>query len=836
MLIPDNIEAKLRFGKIRESVAALCLTSLGKSHAADMGFITDTAEVRQLTGQTSEMLDILESEDEFPASELPDLRDALKRIRVDGLYLNEEELGALRIALSLSISAIDFFEHSDEDSFPLLRALSQGLAPYPLTIEQIDRVLDADGSIRDNASPQLADIRSEIKQQEIAAARRLNAIMQRAQSQGIVDADAAVSIRDGVAVIPIPAANKRQLAGVVVDESATGRTAFIQPAEVVAINSRIRELRSEERREIIRILKDVAANIRPYAPDMILSIETLGRIDFVRGKALYAKEIDATLPTIDDTPGLYLSGARHPLLMAQLAQQGKKIVPLNIELENPQSRILVISGPNAGGKSVCLQTVGLLQLMLQCGLLIPVNEGSRMCVFDKLFIDIGDNQSIENDLSTYSSHLVAMKNFMRYADSRTLVLIDEFGTGTEPLMGGAIAESVLAELNRLHAFGVLTTHYTNLKHFAAQTEGLVNGAMTFDTQKIEPLFSLHIGQPGSSFAFEIARKIGLPERILADAKEKMGQENADYDKNLRQISRDKHYWEQKRQNVKENDKKLADTLQRYTDMLAGIKAERKEIISKAKEEAQELIAAANKKIEATIREIRENQAEKERTKAARQELEDFRNKAEQHDDKADKEIERKMEQIRQRQQRQKQKQQNNNETATRQKETRQKEEAPDAPLAIGDFVLIDNNPDRVGQILALKGANAQVAMGNMTSTIKAERLKRVSNNAARKAQSLAKGGIDISNVASTVREKKLNFSSEIDVRGMRADEALQRVSNFMDEALLCEASQVRILHGKGNGILRQQIRQFLRTLPYVSDCRDENVQFGGAGITVVDLG
>ena len=836
MLIPDNIEAKLRFGKIRESVAAMCLTSIGKSHASDMEFITDTEEVRRQTGQTSEMLDILESEDEFPASELPDLRDALKRIRVDGLYLNEEELGALRIALSLSINAIDFFEHSEENSYPLLRALSQGLAPYPLTIEQTDRVLDVNGSIRDNASPQLADIRSEIKQQEIAAARRLNAIMQRAQSQGIVEADAAVSIRDGVAVIPIPAANKRQLAGVVVDESATGRTAFIQPAEVVAINSRIRELRSEERREIIRILKDMAANIRPYAPDMILSIETLGRIDFVRGKAMYAKEIDATLPIIDDTPGLYLSGARHPLLMAQLAQQGKKIVPLNIELEDPQSRILVISGPNAGGKSVCLQTVGLLQFMLQCGLLVPVNEGSRMCVFDKLFIDIGDNQSIENDLSTYSSHLVAMKNFMRYAGSRTLVLIDEFGTGTEPLMGGAIAESVRAELNRLHAFGVLTTHYTNLKHFAAQTEGLVNGAMTFDTQKIEPLFSLHIGQPGSSFAFEIARKIGLPERILTDAKEKMGQGNADYDKNLRQISRDKHYWEQKRQNVKENDKKLADTLQRYTDMLAGIKAERKAIIAKAKEEAQELISAANKKIEATIKEIRESQAEKERTKGARQELEDFRKEeVEQRNDQADKDIERKMEQIRQRQQRQKQKQQNSGDATQKEKKATPKEKAPDAPLTDGDFVLIDNNPDRIGQIISLKGANAQVAMGNMTSTIKVARLKRVSNNAVRKAQSQTKGGIDISNVSSTIREKKLNFSSEIDVRGMRTDEALERVSNFMDEALLCEASQVRILHGKGNGILRQQIRQFLHTLPYVSDCRDENVQFGGAGITVVDL-
>ncbi len=830
MLIPDNIESKLRFHKIREAVADACLTSIGKSLANAMSFSTSTDDVRRLTGQAAEMAQILDSEAIFPASELPDIRDALARIRVEGLYLNEEELSFLRIALSLSISAIDFFEAAEPDAHPLLRTLSQGLAPYPLTIQEIDRILGPEGQVRDTASPALANIRQEIKEQEVAASRRLNAIMQRAQKMGLVESDAAISVRDGIPVIPIPAANKRMLDCVVVDESSTGRTAFVLPAEVASINSRIRELHNDERREIIRILKDVAANIRPYAPDMIRSIETLGELDFVRGKALYAKEIDATLPIIDDEPNLYLSGARHPLLMAQLAMQGKKIVPLNIELNAPQSRILVISGPNAGGKSVCLQTVGLLQLMLQCGLLIPVNEGSRMCVFNNLFIDIGDNQSIENDLSTYSSHLLAMKNFMRNADPRTLILIDEFGTGTEPLMGGAIAEAVLAELNRLGAFGVLTTHYTNLKHFASQTEGLVNGAMSFDTQRIEPKFTLHIGQPGSSFAFEIAHKIGLPERILAEAKEKMGQENADYDKNLRQINRDKHYWEQKRQNVKENDKKLAETLQRYNDMLEGIKAERKEILSKAKEEARELLAEANRRIEATIKEIRESQAEKTKTKEVRQELDEFRKQAEQRDDEADKNIDRKMEQIRQRQLRQKQRSKQQS-SAT----TPDKPQEDNTPLAVGDYVSIDGNVSRIGQILSIKGSSAQVAMGNMSSTLKLDRLKRISNAAARKAQGKPLGGIDYSNVASTVREKKLNFSSEIDVRGMRADEALQRVSNFMDEALLCEAPQVRILHGKGNGILREQIRKLLHTLPYVSDCRDENVQFGGAGITVADL-
>lgn len=829
MLIPENIEAKLRFHKIRQDVAEACLTSIGKALAKQLTFLTDIDEVRRQTGMAHEMSTILDSDAEFPASELPDLRDSLSRIRVDGLYLNEEELAALRIALSLSISAIDFFESADPDSFPLLRHLAQELAPYPLTIQQIDRILGPDGQVKDTASPKLADIRQEIKSQEVAAARRLNSIMLRAQSMGLVESDATITVRDGVPVIPIPAANKRMLEGIIVDESSTGRTAFIQPAEVVAINSRIRELRSEERREIILILKDMASNIRPYAPDMIRSIETLGNIDFQRAKAIYAKQIDATLPIIDSTPNLYLSGARHPLLMAQLASQGKKIVPLNIELNAPQSRILVISGPNAGGKSVCLQTVGLLQYMLQCGLLVPANEGSRMCVFDKLFIDIGDNQSIENDLSTYSSHLLAMKNFMRNADSRTLILIDEFGTGTEPLMGGAIAEAVLAEINRLGAFGVLTTHYTNLKHFASQTKGLVNGAMTFDTQRIEPQFALHIGQPGSSFAFEIARKIGLPERILSDAKEKMGQENADYDRNLRQINRDKVYWQQKRQNVKENDKKLAETLQKYSDMLEGIKAERKEILSKAREQALTLLAETNRRIENTIKEIRTSQAEKSKTKEAREQLNSFRKQTEEQDLQADEAINRKMEQIRQRQQRQRDKSAN----TPQQKTPSPKED--NRPLTPGDFVSIDDNASRIGQILSLKGQDAQVAMGNMTSIIKLNRLKRVSANAARKANGKPLGGIDYSNVASTVRNKKLNFSSEIDVRGMRADEALQKVGNFMDEALLCEASQVRILHGKGNGILREQIRKLLKTLPYVADCRDENVQFGGAGITVVDL-
>lgn len=840
MLIPDNIETKLRFDRIRRAVADACLTTIGKDCAASMSFMTDIDAVRTHTGRTAEMSAILESQVYFPASELPDLRDGLSRIRVDGLYLDEVELSALRVSLRLSVEVIDFFgdpngfadnakpDEGGNPDYPLLSILAAELTPYPLTIQLIDRILGPDGQIKDNATPKLSEIRAEIKSSEAAAVRRLNAILRKAQSDGIVDPDASVSIRDGAAVIPIPAANKRALGGIVIDESATGKTAFVQPAEVVAINSRLSELRNEERREVIRILKDVSSNIRPYAPEMIHSIETLGEIDFVRGKALYAKEIDATLPIIDEEKGMYLSGARHPLLMRQLAEQGKRIVPLNIELVAPSSRILLISGPNAGGKSVCLQTVGLLQLMLQSGLLVPVNEGSRMCVFRNLFIDIGDNQSIDNDLSTYSSHLLAMKNFVRNSDGETLILIDEFGTGTEPLVGGAIAQAVLEELNRLGAFGVLTTHYTNLKHFAAQTQGLINGAMTFDTQKIEPKFSLLIGQPGSSFAFEIAHKIGLPDSILQNAKSTMGQENADYDRNLRQINRDKHYWEQKRQNVKENDKKLAETLAKYNEMLEGIRAERKQIIANAKEKANELLKEANRRIENTILEIRKSQAEKEQTKQLRQSLETFKETEVESVTDEDEQIARKMEQIRRRQSRQK-------EAAPAPEAPLKEKDEETGPLKEGDYVIIDERAEHVGQILSIKGKNAQVAIGNLLSTIKLDRLKRISATKARKLSGERKSGVDYSNVAAAVREKKLNFKGEIDLRGMRGEEAVQEVAKFIDEAVLCDAAQVRILHGKGNGILRQMIRQFLKGQSSVADAHDENVQFGGAGITVVEL-
>ena len=835
MLLPENIEGKLQFDKIRQAVTSFCLTGIGAELTQAMTFADDQTLVELMAQRTQQMIEVLSDYDDFPAAEHPDIRESLKRIRIEGLYLAEEELLSLLVILRTSDAMLSFFAQTPDDELLALKDLAQELTPFPLIAKAIDRILDPHGTIRDNASPQLADIRHQIKVQEVEANRRLNAIMRRAQAEGLVDPDASIAIRDGVAAIPVVAANKRSLDGIVVDESATGRTAFIQPAEVVAINSRLRELHNEERREIIKILKEISSNIRPYAPDIIHSAEVLGQLDFLRAKALYADKIHGIVPRIDPEPGLFLSGARHPILMEQLATQGKSVVPLNVELVAPQSRMLVISGPNAGGKSVCLQTVGLLQYMFQCGLPIPAHEESRLCVFRNLFIDIGDNQSMDNDLSTYSSHLLAMKNFLRGADERTLLLIDEFGTGTEPLLGGAIAQSVLAELNNKQAFGVLTTHYTNLKHFASQTPGLVNGAMTFDVHKIEPLFTLHIGQPGSSFAFEIARKIGLPEQILQNAKEQMGQDNAEYDRNLRQIVRDKHYWEQKRQNVKENDKKLADVLQRYNDMLEGAKAERKAIIAKAKAEANDLLAAANKQIENTIRQIKESQAEKERTKQARQQFDEFRAQAEQQTNENDADIDRKIEQIKRRQQRQKDRQRDKAANPSDAATSAPQKEVPEAPIAVGDMVCIDGDTNRVAQIVALKANEATISLGSLVSTIKLQRLKRVSRSAAKQNATGRKVGIDYSNVAQTVREKKLNFKSEIDVRGMRADEALAQVGQLVDEAIMCEAPQIRILHGKGNGILRVQIQQYLNSIPFIANVHDEDVRFGGAGITVAEF-
>lgn len=836
MLYPDNLEDKLKFGKIRKALKDRCLSPVGCEYVDAMSFLTSYEDIIRLLGEVKEMCEIRQGDAEFPASEFPDLRESIKRIRVEGLYLEEAELAELCKVLKQVKSMVRFFELSEEHDYLLLKQLTCDVPVYPVLIDRIDSMLDKFGHIKDNASPDLAQIRRDIASKQSAVSKRLVAIMKQAQSDGIVEADASISVRDGRSVIPVPSGNKRRISGIVLDESSTGRTSYIEPAEVVAMNNELRELHYAERREIIRILTDMSSAIRPYIQEIIVSLEYLGYMDFVRAKAGYAYDTESTMPTIEDRQGMYWADARHPLLYMQLKEQGRAIVPLEIELESPLQRILIISGPNAGGKSVCLQTVGILQYMMQCGMLVPMAPSSKMGVFNDIFIDMGDEQSIENDLSTYSSHLTNMKHFVRYANNKSIILIDEFGTGTEPMLGGAIAESVLAELNRKGVYGVITTHYTNLKHFAAQTEGLHNGAMLFDTHAIQPLFRLQMGQPGGSFAFEIARKIGLPESILAEAKEKMGQEHLDFDKHLREIVRDKNYWENKRQSVKEQEKRLSEVLERYNKELERIKQERKDVLSKAKLKAEEIISEANSRIENTVREIREAQAAKERTKELRDDMEAFRQKVAEVDTvDSDDAIERKMQKLRERQERkEKNKQKKHNGETQADNKKPESVSVDNSPLKAGDWVIIDGDKDRRGEIITVGDKDAQIAIGNLKTNIKLNRLTRISSNQNKKADK-PRVVITYSNVGDTVREKKLNFKPELDVRGLRTDDALEKVAAFVDEAIMCEQTRLSILHGKGNGILRQMIRQWLNAQPFVRSVRDEHVQFGGAGISIVEL-
>lgn len=819
---------------------------MGREMVTSMEMLTDYEPIMQKLQEVNEMLALISSSDNdlLPSDEFNDPREMFNRIRIIGLHLEEDELADLHTILSLIRQTVSFFNRNQVDSvgednypYPTLRLLTDDIQTFPLLIQTIDKVVDKYGRIKDSASPELAQTRRDIRDKESQITRRLNQILKQAQTDGIVEADASVSIRDGRAVIPVAAANKRRLQGIVMDESASGRTSYIEPAEIVSMNNDLRELQYAERREIIRILTSLTDNIRPYSEDILDGVDMLAKIDFIRGKAIYARDIDAVMPEVDKKAGTYIYGGRHPLLHVQLKAQGKSVVPLDIELKWPNARIAIISGPNAGGKSVCLQTVGILHYMLQCGLLVPVKEGSKMGIFKDILIDMGDEQSIENDLSTYSSHLTNMKMFVKVCSKSSLILIDEFGTGTEPAIGGAIAESVLDELNKMRAWGVITTHYTNLKHFAAQTDGLVNAAMLFDTHKIEPLFKLRMGQPGSSFAFEIARKIGLPESILESAKEKIGQEHLDFDKHLREIIRDKNYYEQRREQIRQREKRVEELEAQYDQGLQNIKKERREILDKAKAEAQQLLSETNRRIENTIREIKESQAEKQKTKEAREALNAFEQTVEESD--ADKEreasINRKIEKIkRQQEQREKRRaQQGNTPEVSAEKKT------PELAIEVGAMVQIDGKADRIGEILKINKNEALVAMGGMQSNIKLSRLKAISKSAAKKSAGSASANMALartySNVMEAVREKKLNFKPDIDVRGMRTDEAIEQVAGFIDEAIICEQSQVRILHGKGNGILRQQLRIFLRSIDGVQHIADEDIRLGGAGITVVTL-
>lgn len=845
MIYPQNFEQKIGFDQIRLLLKEKCLSTLGEERVTDMAFSDRFGEVEERLDQVAEFVRIIQEEDNFPAQYFFDVRPSLKRIRVEGMYLDEQELFDLRRSLETIRDIVRFLlKNSDEEGeegaspYPCLKRLAGDITVFPQLITKINGILSPYGKIKDNASTELARIRRELTNTMGSISRSLNSILRNAQSEGIVDKDVTPTMRDGRLVIPVVPALKRKIRGIVHDESASGKTVFIEPAEVVEANNRIRELEGDERREIIRILTDFSNQLRPSIPDILLSYEFLAEIDFIRAKALFAVQTSALKPAFENKQLLDWTMAVHPLLQLSLAKHGKKVVPLDIEL-NRQQRILIISGPNAGGKSVCLKTVGLLQYMLQCGLLVPMHERSHAGLFSSIFIDIGDEQSIEDDLSTYSSHLTNMKIMMKNCNECSLILIDEFGGGTEPQIGGAIAEAVLKRFNLKQTFGVITTHYQNLKHFAEDHEGVVNGAMLYDRHLMQALFQLQIGNPGSSFAVEIARKIGLPEEVIADASEIVGSEYINADKYLQDIVRDKRYWEGKRQTIRQREKHMEETINRYQTEMEELQKSRKEILRKAKEEVEQLMQEANARIENTIRSIKEAQAEKEKTRLARQELTDFRDSLEDLSLKEQEEkIARKMERLKEKQNRKKEKKANKEKANGMSPEElaaqQAKKEAERLAAIVPGATVKLKGQTTVGEVMEINGKNAVVAFGGIKTIVKTDRLERT-NAQPKQADVSTKSTYLSSQTQDSMYEKKLNFKQDIDVRGMRGDEALQAVTYFIDDAILVGMSRVRILHGTGTGILRTLIRQYLETVPGVRHFADEHVQFGGAGITVVDL-
>ena len=832
MIYPQNFEQKIGFDQIRQLLKEKCLSTLGEERVTDMTFSDQHDKVEELLNQVMEFVRIIQEEDSFPDQFFFDVRPSLKRVRIEGMYLDEQELFDLRRSLETIRDIVRFLHRNEEEEesdcpYPSLKRLAGDIAVFPQLIGKIDSILNKYGKIKDNASTELARIRRELASTMGSISRSLNSILRSAQSEGYVDKDVVPTMRDGRLVIPVAPGLKRKIKGIVHDESASGKTVFIEPAEVVEANNRIRELEGDERREIIRILTEFSNVLRPSIPEILQSYEFLAEIDFIRAKSNFAILTNALKPALENEQLLDWTMAVHPLLQLSLSKHGKKVVPLDIEL-NQKQRILIISGPNAGGKSVCPKTVGLLQYMLQCGMPVPMHERSHAGIFSNIFIDIGDEQSIEDDLSTYSSHHTNMKVMMKSCDGHSLILIDEFGGGTEPQIGGAIAEAVLKRFNQKKTFGVITTHYQNLKHFAEDNEGVVNGAMLYDRHLMQALFQLQIGNPGSSFAVEIARKIGLPEDVIADASEIVGSEYINADKYLQDIVRDKRYWEGKRQTIRQREKHMEETIARYQTEMEELQKSRKEIIRQAKEEAERLLQESNARIENTIRAIKEAQAEKEKTRLVRQELNDFRASVNELASKEQEDkIARKMEKLKEKQNRKKEKKQ------VSESQTPSPHPPKITPITIGEHVKIKGQ-SAIGEVLEINGKNtAVVGFGSIKTTVKLDRLERT--NAAPQKQEPAKSTFVSSQTHDQMYEKKLGFKQDIDVRGMRGDEALQAVTYFIDDAILVGMGRVRILHGTGTGILRTLIRQYLDTVPGVRHFADEHVQFGGAGITVVDL-
>ncbi|MCR5239491.1 MAG: Smr/MutS family protein [Prevotella sp.] len=890
MIYPNNFERKLGFDEIRRLLKEHCLSTLGKEKVDEMAFSTDARQINEWLLQVSEFRRLKEEKGDFPMQYFFDVREAVARIRLEGTHLEEDEVWDLRRSMQTIADIVSYlsrgyegteggYEDTPEHPYPALYRLTEGVVTFPAIIRRIDSILDKFGKIKDSASMTLAGIRHDLEKTQGSISRTLYTILHAAQKDGLVDKDAAPAMRDGRLVIPVAPQVKRRINGIVHDESATGKTVFIEPTEVVEANNKVRELEAAERREIIRILTMFTDEVRPHAKEILDSYQLLAAIDLIQAKAQWAELTKAYEPTVEDEPYIDWIRAIHPLLQLSLEKQGKKVVPLDIRLSRKEEgggrsentptagkspstlhtphstnigRLLIISGPNAGGKSVCLKTVGLLQYMLQCGLSIPVGDRSTTGIFEHIMIDIGDEQSIENDLSTYSSHLMNMKQMMRQANSRTLLLIDEFGSGTEPTIGGAIAEAMLKQFWQRQSFGVITTHYQNLKQFAEGHPGVVNGAMLYDRHEMQALFQLAIGQPGSSFAIEIARKTGIPEEVIQDASDIVGSDYIQSDKYLQDIVRDKRYWEGKRQTIHQHEKSLESKINRYEDELNEIERQRKEILRKAKEQAEELLRESNKKIENAIREIREAQAEKERTRQAREELNTFKEELDTIDTRDnDEAIARKIRQIQERKER---REKRKAEKLARKEESGKRNEntlnadgnlspltSHLSPLKPGDTVRIKGLTS-VGEIESISGSQAVVIFGGMRTKMRADRLEhaekpkpQLSKAEERNSNIAGSYGMVSKDTRDVIDNRKINFRQDLDVRGMRGDEAINAVTYFIDDAILVGMPRVRILHGTGTGVLRQLIRQYLATIPNVVHYRDEHVQFGGAGITVVDL-
>ena len=832
--IDTRLEGKLGFDRVRTFVADRCSTEYAVTRVTEETFSNDPKVIGERLALTDEMRLIVMFEENFPTNGYIDCLDFLKPLENTGYTIDLLSLGKLRTMVETVRKLTNFFMSIKDGVYPNLKRMSAPVMSFPEVQRRIDTILDKFGDVKDTASDKLLEIRRAIKTKEGAISKRANAILKQAQADGLVDEDAGLSVRDGKLLIPVNSSSKKKIQGFVYDTSATGKTAFVEPAEIIELENEIVTLHADEAQEIQRILAVFSDFVRPYVPDLINSAEYIGEIDFLVAKAQVALDFKAGAPIISDNGEMNLRKARHPLLERALHKEKKDIVPVSIRL-TPAKHILLISGPNAGGKSVCLKTTGLLQYMFQWGMLIPTSETSELPVFDRIMVSIGDDQNIENDLSTYSSFLDDMKTMLAKADDKTLILIDEFGSGTEPAAGGAIAEAILSEMDKRGVYGVITTHYTNLKLYASGSDtGVINGAMQFDAAKIQPLFKLDIGMPGNSFAFELARKMGLPESIVKDAEARAGEEFVGMERNLRKIVRNRRALDEKLQRIKNTDKTLENITERYQKELEGLKQTKKEILDQAKKEAQEIVQGANKTVENTIRTIKESQADKEKTSDARKALQDFmsslqakkENEQKNHDDY----IEKKLKQLEDRKMRQNVRKGRSQDAGQPQAQ----EQFRGGVLKVGEKVRVKDN-GMAGEVIRVSNKAVTVAIGNITSKMPLDRVERISSNeykASVRENIKPRAAQDDSGL----RERRLAFSPELDVRGERVSDALDIVTHYIDDAIMLNIGSVRIIHGKGTGALRDELQKYLRTIPGVTSVRDEQVQFGGSGVTIVTLG